>query len=64
MTPNKLGGHSVTLDIPFRAVTRGQYAVFYNDNECLGSARITNRGKTFHEMNITERSYFPKHYNT
>lgn len=34
----------VKLDLPLRALTPGQYAVFYQDNECLGGARIINPG--------------------
>ncbi|VDP12977.1 unnamed protein product [Soboliphyme baturini] len=31
----------VTLDFPTRSLCLGQFAVFYVDNECLGSAEIT-----------------------
>lgn len=37
-------GLFVKLDIPLRALTAGQYAVFYMGDECLGSARITKPG--------------------
>lgn len=37
-------GLFIKLDLPLRALTPGQYAVFYRDDECLGGARITDAG--------------------
>lgn len=34
----------IALEKPLRSLTPGQYAVFYKNNECLGSARIFNSG--------------------
>lgn len=42
-----LEGDRVTLDIPERAVTPGQFAVFYNGDVVLGGAVIEQRETTF-----------------
>ena len=47
------GALEVTLDEPYRAVSPGQYAVFYSGDECLGSAEINLPGNY---IGLTEKS--------
>ncbi|XP_035825414.1 mitochondrial tRNA-specific 2-thiouridylase 1 isoform X2 [Aplysia californica] len=57
---NDAGGYSISLERPMRAVTPGQYAVFYRDNTCLGSARIVQLGQTLFDRNVKDTVVFPK----
>ena len=41
----------VSLAVPERAITPGQYAAFYQGEKCLGSARITRTGPSLFTMN-------------
>ncbi|XP_054727340.1 mitochondrial tRNA-specific 2-thiouridylase 1 [Anastrepha obliqua] len=41
---------TVTLDKSLRALTPGQYAVFYSETSCLGSARIINASRKVEEV--------------
>ncbi|CAL1526650.1 unnamed protein product [Lymnaea stagnalis] len=54
------GGFLVTLSQPMRALTPGQFAVFYKDNICLGSSRILEVGPTLYDLDVRERVVFPK----
>lgn len=49
-------GLFIKLDLPLRALTPGQYAVFYANDECLGGARITNPGPSLLYGTEVERS--------
>ena len=46
--------YKVTLDAAQRSLTQGQYLVFYDGNECLGSAKIITLGQTMYEKNSND----------
>lgn len=52
LTPCKIvknnEGLTVLLENNLRAITEGQFAVFYKDSECMGSAKITNICQNLH----------------
>ncbi|CAL7950395.1 unnamed protein product [Xylocopa violacea] len=41
----------IQLSQPLRAITKGQFAILYNGEECLGSAVIMNPGPSYFSLN-------------
>jgi len=52
--PSLDGGLQVRLSIPTRAISPGQYAVFYNDATCLGSAKIESKTLSTNKINTPQ----------
>ena len=52
---NLNGELTVILERPMRAITPGQYAVFYDGDVCLGSARVMTAGPSIYDLNQMDR---------
>lgn len=56
------GGNCLTVSLtqPMRSLAAGQFAVFYKDDECLGSGRILRSGPSLYTLNYRDRVIIPK----